>query len=111
MLTPRKEARIRDEEVARKKILHELGDSKSRRGRLWTFINSPIFLWFLSSVTITAITATWTYFHNRTLEDHLRQQRIAQIDLEIEARLSQFLVNVEPMIRKPHDPIYSLRTT
>lgn len=78
------------------------------QGRFWTFFNSSLGIWFLSSVVLSLVTFGYSTLTNALAErdlaahshaatvDSLRLQ-IRRLDIEIESRLSQFLVQLEKM--------------
>lgn len=124
MLSEEEKARIKTEEYYRYEIRDELSKEKQNNinKRIWTFVNSSIFLWFLSTVAVGSITYVWTHFQNKIAAERIKSQKeqeeanakktkIANLNLEIEGRLSQFLVDIESMVIKPYDAKYSLKQT
>ncbi|HEX8148631.1 MAG TPA: hypothetical protein VF591_15730 [Pyrinomonadaceae bacterium] len=119
MLSEEDRARIKAEEIYRQEVRDDLGRGKGKQSGVWEFVNSSIFLWFLSTVAVGGITYAWTVHQNRVADERAAEQKraevisarrelIGRLDLEIEGRLSQFLVDVEHMVAKPYDARYSL---
>jgi hypothetical protein len=119
MLTDDDKARIKAEEIYRREVEHELGSGK-KKSRIWELLNSSIFLWFLSTIAVGGITYVWTVHQNRIeaertqaqkkfIEISSRNEMIDKLNIEIEGRLSQFLVDVEHMVNKPYDKTFTLK--
>lgn len=117
MLDEADKEKIKNEEQYRHEIREEL--NKNNQNKLWVFINSSIFLWFLSTVAVGSITYIWTSHQNKVAanrimsqkkqdEENAKKIKIDSLQFEVEGRLSQFLVDVEPMVIKPYDANYSL---
>nr|WKN38232.1 hypothetical protein K4G66_05900 [Tunicatimonas sp. TK19036] len=113
MLTDDEKARIKAEEVYREEIKKSLADKKQDSNPFWVFLNSGLGLWFLSTIVI----GLFTYLFNEYKEDKRtnaeQESKIKQLDLEIESRISQFWVHIEPLIKRDErnyiDSTYSLR--
>jgi hypothetical protein len=110
MLSEDERNRICAEEEVRWKTNRKLSDQfdKSPGHSVWFFLNSDLGLWLLSTLAVGGLTALYTHIHSRVVEQQAKRQRIERLDLEIEGRLSQLLVNVERMIAKPYDSRFSL---
>jgi hypothetical protein len=102
---------IHAEEELHKKTDSELWEKSTKLpiSRVWSFLNSAFGLWVLSTLAVGGLTTLYTQVHNRVVQQQAREERIEKLDLEIEGRLSQFLVNVEKMVAKRHDSRFSLR--
>jgi hypothetical protein len=80
---------IRLEEIYRDEVRKSLSSKETRRGRIFAFLNTPFALWILSSILLTAITATWSAWSNQRDKDRTKNERISKIKTEIAYRLSQ----------------------
>ena len=120
MLTDDEKARLRAEEIYRHQIQSELSKDK-KPNRIWQLVNSSIFLWFVSTIAVGAITYIWTSHQNRLATERAilqkqmqsiseRDEKIERLNLEIEGRLSQFIVDVEHMVKKPYDKPLTLKS-
>lgn len=121
MLSEEEKTKVKAEEIYRSEIRDEINQEKAKDkpSRLWIFVNSSIFLWFLSTVAVGGITYVWTVEQNRRTDERIKLQKesemllarknqIDKLNLEIEGRLSQFLVDVEQLVEKsPQKPIYN----
>lgn len=109
MLNPSEKAKIQAEEIYRREVANELDKKKKKQSPVLTFFNSALGIWFLSTIVI----GLFTYYYNRweinRKEHSLREQTIRQLDLEIESRMSQFWVNLEPVFRKEGDTAYTFK--
>jgi hypothetical protein len=95
MLTDEQKAQIRAEEIFRLEIRKELEASHSpstRWARFWSLLNTSFALWFLSSVVLASLTATYTALQASKTEEARKAQLAARLDTEIGNRLSEALV-------------------
>lgn len=100
MLTEEEKEKIKVEELFRDEVRKSLADKKSKRNSFWAFLNSGLGLWFLSTIVI----GFFTYLFNEYKENKKiaieQETKIKQLDLEIESRISQFWVHLEPLIKR-----------
>jgi hypothetical protein len=89
MLTDDQKNQIRLEEIYRQEVCKSLQPIKTRKGQFLAFLNSPLGLWILSSILLTAITAAWTTWSIRRDKDRSKNERIFKMKTEINYRLSQ----------------------
>lgn len=98
MLTEDEKNKIKAEEIFRAEIQASLKPKKE--GGLMGFLNSGLGIWFLSTIVI----GLFTYFFNEYKEnkkvDSERDIKIKQLDLEIENRISQFWVHLDPLVNQ-----------
>jgi hypothetical protein len=89
MLTEEEKIRIRDEEVFRTEVRHELEARKprSRPERTWAFLNSSFALWFLSSVVLASLTTALTYYQAKRSEQSRKSEIERRLDTEISSRI------------------------
>jgi hypothetical protein len=91
MLTDEEKSRIRQEETYRFHVRSQFEQAKERKHySSWQILNSSFFLWFLSTIVLGTLTFTFTRWEADKMIQRERQQRIAQIDLEIRNRLQYF---------------------
>ncbi len=115
MLSEEEKAKIKAEEIYRSELRNEIATAKveAPKSRVWALVNSAFFLWFLSTIFVGGITLIWTNYQNRVTDARVKSQReiealvarttqIDKLNLEIEGRLSQFIVDVEHLVEK-HD--------
>jgi hypothetical protein len=97
--------RIYQEEVYRREVRAQLDKTNQKNnkatGKMWTFVNSAFFLWFLSSVVIGIISFSYAKWdEQRGIERERREraalveqeniQRARKLDAEISSRLTYF---------------------
>src|SRR5437868_1763940 len=82
MLTPRKKERIKSEEEYRAKIQSTLSEN-SAKNRIWTFLNSAIFLWILTTIVVGLL--SWGYTQLQEMRQNAEE--IHKLDIEVDARL------------------------
>ena len=96
MLTDEEKSKIKAEELFRDEVRKSLNTDK--KSGFWTFLNSGLGIWFLSTIVI----GLFTYFFNEYKETQKitneRDAKIKQLDLEIESRVSQFWVHLDPLV-------------
>jgi|GEM_PF-2170648 len=103
MLTDEEKNHIKLEEILRHEIRHQLRNEadKSRWSRAWTFVNSAVFLWFLSTIVVGTIGLIYASSEKQKENErrvYEQQQAIARdkllsqrkLDAEISSRLSYF---------------------
>ncbi|MCW3123373.1 MAG: hypothetical protein JWQ38_2865 [Flavipsychrobacter sp.] len=103
MLTEIEKEKIRSEEIFREEVRKELATSE-KKSKTWMFMNSSIFLWFLSAVVIGLVSYFYNQYHQNLAVENQRLRRINQLDFEIENRVSDFWINLEPFINKATSP-------
>lgn len=79
--------KIREEEFYRHEIRNSLNTKSINRSRLLLVLNSPFFLWFMSSCLISLITWKYTEWKSHYDIQNKTNERINKIDDEITARL------------------------
>ena len=104
MLTDEQKSLIREEEIYRDEVRKSLSTRETRKTRILTFLNTPFALWVLSSILLTALTATWSAWSSQRDKDRARDERIARIKTEIAYRLSQ----AEQNLNSFNDPNFIL---
>jgi hypothetical protein len=100
--------RIYQEEVYRYEVRTQLDRTGQKKGggKIWTFVNSAFFLWFLSSVVVGIISYSYAKWDKqRELEKEQRErsaiieqekiQRARKLDSEISSRLVYFFFSQE----------------
>ncbi|HEX8163988.1 MAG TPA: hypothetical protein VF538_19110 [Pyrinomonadaceae bacterium] len=101
MLTDEDKERIRLEELYRHEVAKELGKKKSKWEDISAFVNSAVFIWFLSSVVLGLISFAYTKWESGREDErrkHEQELKLAQenkliarkLDAEIASRLSYF---------------------
>jgi hypothetical protein len=104
MLTDDEKNHIRLEEVFRHEVQQELLKKEEVtlwRGKIWAFINSAIFLWFLSTVVIGTASLIYTTQQKKSEEQRRQHEQdllvqrenfitARKLDTEISSRLSYF---------------------
>jgi hypothetical protein len=65
---------------------------------VWEFINSGLGIWFLSTIVIGVFTFCFNEYNHDKKEQEDRETKIKQLDLEIESRISQFWVHLDPIV-------------
>lgn len=82
MLTEDDKTRIKEEEIFRAEVQKEVSQN-SWKIKIWKFINSAIFLWFLGSVAVAVIVA-WQDSKNQARES---AALASKLDIEIGSRI------------------------
>ena len=67
-------------------------------GGVWNFVNSSFGLWLLSTVALGLLTTGYTFLAKSIEESGAKAERVRKMNLEVESRLSQFLVSVRGMV-------------
>ena len=97
MLSEQEKDRIYLEELYRREVKNKVDNKTNKSGRdsVLAFLNSALFLWFLSSVVIGSVSFGFTRWEKKRDEDHRsweKQQEEGRIrkslDLEISSRLT-----------------------
>jgi hypothetical protein len=103
-MTVEEKSKIKQEEIFREEVRKEFISKEEKKSKIWTFANSSFFLWFLSAVVV----GLGSYYYNQHQQDLVtesqRSRRINQLDFEIENRISDFWLNLEPFINKATSP-------
>ena len=68
------------------------------QNKFWQFIQSGFGIWLLSSILIPLIIFGFNSYNEKQKEETDRQTKIKQLDLEIESRISQFWVHLDPLV-------------
>lgn len=104
MLSEDDRRRIEAEEIFRVEVRRSFNKSStSFDKKIWVFLNSSFALWLLSTIAVGGFTTIYTHITNSIDEEKARIRKIRELDLEIEGRLSQFLISIEPLIDKNID--------
>jgi hypothetical protein len=118
MLTDKHKERIYQEEVYRREVREQLDNTNPPRAKkgakIWTFINSPFFLWFLSSAVVGIISFSYANWDKqRGLERDQREraalvdreniQTARKLDAEISSRLTYFATSQGILLTKNSD--------
>jgi hypothetical protein len=114
MLTPEVRERIHAEEVFRLEVRQHLEkrDRKGSRKAVWDFLNSAIFLWFLSTVAVGSASFWFARWSSDKEAEKTRSERVQRLDAEIASRLrcfaDQSLVRDFTLMRVPPDVLVPL---
>lgn len=65
----------------------ETPEKKTGWQKLWIFLNSSLFIWFLSSVAVALLTQWYTQHNAKAEAQRLRDEKISRINTEISHRL------------------------
>ena len=95
MLTDEQKEQIRLEEIYREEIRKSLLPKKSGKGRVLSFLNSPLGLWLLSSILLATLTSAWGVWSTKRDQNRLKEERISKIKVELNYRLSQAEQNLD----------------
>lgn len=87
MLDESDKARIRAEEIYREEVRAGLGGTK--KGRLSTFLNSPLGIWFLSTVVIGSLSLAYAQWSENATERASSRARYETVSREIRFRIDQ----------------------
>jgi len=98
-LTDAHRERIRLEEVFREEVRRSLDQSKRKTGasRAVAFLNTPLGLWFLSTIAIGVFVWTYGAITEYRRERAQRSERIAQLTSEIAYRMEHILAGIEQL--------------
>ncbi|MCS3799007.1 hypothetical protein [Niastella sp. OAS944] len=105
-MTEAEKTKIKEEEIYREEIRKNI----SKKGGFVSFINAPLFLWFLSVVVIGLISFLYNDYVQEQKDNIETIEKINKLDFEIENRISQFWFNLEPYIGKSTSPLNRLIT-
>jgi hypothetical protein len=105
MLSDQEKERIYLEEVYRGEVRNNLKDNagRSQRENIWTFLNSALFLWFLSSVVIGLASFGFAHWEKQRDEDRKlweKQQEQSRIRKSLDMEISTRLVYVHTLTYK-----------
>lgn len=104
MLTEQEKEHIKQEEIFRYKIRQYLENStqpKTFGQRVWSFLNSPVGIWFLSTVAFGLISysyASWQKTDTQLKNNFLVESKL---DIEIANRLNQFQQSLNSNTHSP----------
>ena len=93
MLTDQDKARILDEETYRREVRAglEMADSRgARRKKLWSIVNSAVFIWFLSSIVLGTASFLYSKGEKAYAIEHEKKTTADKLDAEIASRLVYF---------------------
>lgn len=86
--------RIYQEEVYRYEVRAQLDkvDKKKNKeaGKIWAFVNSTLFLWFLSSIVLGIISFSYAKWDRQREIEREQRERAEKLDTEISSRLTHF---------------------
>lgn len=92
-LTEDQQKWIKAEEIYRVEVQRQLKASspRSRRERIFTFLNTPLGLWVLSSLFLGGLTAAYTHVQSQVAERNQMRMRIDQLNNQLALRLDYSL--------------------
>ncbi len=93
MLTDQEKEHIREEEFYRQEVRSQLEITNSKGDswqKYWSFINSGVFIWFLSSIVIGSCTFLYARWEKEHVIERENQHTANRLDAEISNRLSYF---------------------
>jgi hypothetical protein len=103
MLPEETSQRIREEELFRLEVRSELAaeiqnkaQAEPKKNKVWLFLNSTLGMWVLGTVALGLVSFGYTTYTDYRTQKQERSTRIRKLDLEIEWRLSQFIMALEP---------------
>ncbi|MBS1744983.1 MAG: hypothetical protein JST21_02310 [Bacteroidetes bacterium] len=102
MPTEIEKSKINVEEIYRDEIRKLLKEQKHRSNVVWTFLNSGLGIWFLSTIILGLFTYSYNEYKENRKSNAEKETKIKQLDLEIENRISQFWVHLEPLIKRDY---------
>jgi hypothetical protein len=80
--------RIRREEILREEIAKTLKKPQSRKEQVWSFFNSNLGLFLLSSILLSGLTYGFTEHTQKLAQQRQMDETIQKLDLEIAKRVS-----------------------
>jgi len=101
VLSDEERRRIRAEEIFRDEIRRELAAHDSRRSRLWAFTNSSIFIWFLSSVVVAAITTGYSRCSEATRVSAASEETKRRLNVELSRRAAELEAELAAVAAAP----------
>ena len=93
MLSEDEKLHIREEEILRNEIRKQLDRadlSVSKSSTIWKYMNSPFFLWFVSSVVLAAASFSYGHWEKQHAVEQERRLTTRKLDAEIASRLRYF---------------------
>jgi hypothetical protein len=95
MLDDETKNRIRAEEIYREEVRKDLSYPKSVRKQIWSLLNSPFGLWFLSSVVLAGLLFAINSLQQSEKERSEVRQTINSLALELQERFSVSATAIE----------------
>jgi hypothetical protein len=89
MLTPEKKEQIKHEEIFREEVRRELTGPSSRVGRFIGFLNSPLGIYFLSTVLIGLLSFGFTRWQAAKEHQIAAEEQLRKVSVEISFRIRQ----------------------
>lgn len=86
--------KIKAEELLRLQIRNELTPKEKGKNKFWTFLNSSVGIWLLSSVTVGLITWGYSQWTENRKSDNENLLGISKIDIEMTNRIVDFENNL-----------------
>ncbi|MCE3229173.1 MAG: hypothetical protein K0S32_3724 [Bacteroidetes bacterium] len=100
-MTYQQKQAIRKEEIFREEVRKELQKPEEKKSNKFiSFFNTGFGLWFLTSVVVALFTFLYGEYDHSKKEIKERTTKINHLDLEIESRISEFWVRLEPLTVK-----------
>jgi hypothetical protein len=89
--------RIRSEEIFRDEVRRELSANQptSRGKRVWSLLNNPFSIWFLSTVVIGLLTFAYSAHQERLRASARLSETLQKLDTEIAGRIRGSLIALE----------------
>ena len=84
-------------------------EKRSWRTPLWTFLNSSLGLWFLSSVLLSTAVYVYQVWEDGKQQQEMTAQKIEKLNLEIAGRVSQFGTWARLNLLHEHNGRYEFR--
>ena len=106
MLTDDEQQRIRNEEIFRHEVRRQLKspESQTPQAKLLRFFNSPLGLWILSSLVLTALTAAYTRLQARSAQEEQHRLAIEHLVAQLTVRIQYSLTLFHGGIKYPYTP-------
>jgi hypothetical protein len=102
-MTHNERQKIIEDEILRGDVQQSL---KKKSIGFWEFINSQFGNWILTSVVVGGLSFLINYMVQSNKDEHIKENRIKALDMEIEGRISQFWVHLEKISIKQNDTAY-----
>lgn len=90
MLSEDDQQKIRSEEIFRREVRKQLDEERGNLGA-WHYLNSPLAIWFFSSIILTLVTTGWTWTHSRLTNERRDKEKRIALAYEISVRSTDFL--------------------
>lgn len=97
MLSSEEIEKITEEELLRYEIRKSFEKKQPAKNKFFTFFNSALGIWLLSSIVIGVFTYTFNSYNEKRKSVKEREAKIKRIDTEVEARLAQFWANIDTL--------------